>query len=155
MKSIRHTLLAWLFAGLAIGIGGAAALLYLQARVEANQIFDYQMKQLAASLPHQPFAPVPPGRFEAPGMEQDIVIQIWDEHGLRLYHSHEQPGLPQRAELGFTNLSTRNGAWRVYSVQLGDTVVQVAQPLSARREVAADMAFKTVAPLFLLFPFLG
>ncbi|HJW57949.1 MAG TPA: ATP-binding protein, partial [Burkholderiaceae bacterium] len=46
-------------------------------------------------------------------------------------------------------------AWRVYSVQLGDTVVQVAQPLSARREVAADMAFKTVAPLFLLFPFLG
>jgi two-component system, OmpR family, sensor kinase len=34
-------------------------------------------------------------------------------------------------------------------------VVQVAQPLSVRRELAADMALRTVAPLCILFPFLG
>jgi two-component system OmpR family sensor kinase len=155
MKSIRRTLLLWLFAGLSAGIVIAAGLLYLQAREEANQIFDYQMKQLAASLPTRPFAPVSPSRPDQPDMEKDIVIQIWDDTGLRIYHSHEQPRLPERAELGFANIIASNGAWRVYSAQQGDTVVQVAQPLRARREVAADMALKTVAPLLLLFPFLG
>lgn len=155
MKSIRRTLLLWLFIGLSSGIALAAALLYIRARDEANQIFDYQMQQLAASLPSRSFAPVSPGRYADPGMEKDIVIQIWGEDGVRIYHSHEQPALPQRAELGFSNIATAGGIWRVYSAQQGDTVVQVAQPLSARRDLAAHVALKTVAPLFLLFPFLG
>lgn len=155
MKSIRHTLLMWLSAGLSAGIIGAGGMLYVQARQEANEIFDYQMKQLAASLPNQPFAPLSPSHPAQPDLERDIVIQIWDGTGLRIYHSHEQLALPQRAELGFTTIGTRNGPWRVYSMQRGNTVVQVAQPLSARREVAADMALRTVAPLVLLFPFLG
>ena len=155
MKSIRHTLLFWLSAGLSAGIVGAAGLLYVQARQEANEIFDYQMKQLAASLPNQPFAPLSPSHPAQPDMERDIVIQIWDGSGLRIYHSHEQLALPERAELGFATIKTRSGPWRVYSTQRGNTVVQVAQPLSARREVAADMALRTVAPLLLLFPFLG
>lgn len=155
MKSIRHNLLIWLSAGLSAGIIGAGGILYVQARQEANEIFDYQMKQLAASLPNQPFAPLSPSHPAQPDLERDIVIQIWDGSGLRIYHSHEQLALPQRAELGFTTIRTRNGPWRVYSMQRGHTVVQVAQPLSARREVAADMALRTVAPLMLLFPFLG
>jgi two-component system, OmpR family, sensor kinase len=155
MTSIRHTMLRRLFAGLALGMAVAAGLLYVQAREDANEIFDYQMKQLAASLPSQPFAPVDPDSSDRPDIERDIVIQMWDGTGLRIYHSHEMPSLPQRAELGFTNVRTGDGAWRVYSVLRGNTVVQVAQPFSARREVAADMALKTMAPLLLLFPFLG
>jgi two-component system, OmpR family, sensor kinase len=155
MKSIRHTLLLWLFAGLSSGIALAAALLYLQAREEANRIFDYQMQQLAASLPSQPFAAISPRRYEDPGMEREIVIQIWGENGIRIYQSHERPALPERAQLGFSNVGTKNGIWRVYSARQGETVVQVAQPLSVRRELAADMALRTVAPLCVLFPFLG
>jgi two-component system OmpR family sensor kinase len=155
MKSIRHILLLWLFAGLSSGIALAAALLYVQARGEANRIFDYQMQQLVASLPSQSFAPVSPHRYEDPGMEKEIVIQIWGENGIRIYQSHERPALPQRAELGFSDVRTRDGVWRVYSALQGETVVQVAQPLSVRRELAADMALRTVAPLCLLFPFLG
>lgn len=155
MKSIRNKLLVWLCAGLSAGILAAAGLLYLQAREEANQIFDYQMKQLAASLPRQPFGPLSPGRQRQPDMERDIVIQIWTDSGLRIYHSHERLALPERAELGFSTINARGGPWRVYSAQQGNTVVQVAQPLSARREVAADMALRTVAPLLVLFPFLG
>lgn len=155
MKSIRNKLLLWLCAGLSAGILAAAGLLYLQAREAANQIFDYQMKQLAASLPRQVFGPLSPGRSRQPDTERDIVIQIWSNDGLRIYHSHEKLALPERAELGFSTVNTRGGPWRVYSAQQGNTVVQVAQPLSARREVAADMALRTVAPLLLLFPFLG
>lgn len=155
MKSIRKALLLWLCVGLSIGIAAVGALLYQQAKEEANQIFDFQMKQLAASLPTQPFAPVAPGRNAAPDVARDIVIQIWDGRGLRIYHSHERMALPQRAELGFVTIQTDDGPWRVYSTQHGNTVVQVAQPLSARRELAADTALRTIKPLLLLFPFLG
>jgi two-component system, OmpR family, sensor kinase len=155
MKSIRHTLLIWLSIGLTAGIATAAGVLYLRAQQESNQIFDYQMRQLAASLPSQPFAPLSPGRRDTPDVERDIVIQIWDGTGLNIYHSHEQHVLPERAQLGFATVNTPDGPWRVYSARQGSTVVQVAQPMSARRAVAADTALKTVMPLLLLFPFVG
>ncbi|MFC7516516.1 ATP-binding protein [Herbaspirillum sp. GCM10030257] len=155
MKSIRKALLFWLCIGLSVGIVAAAAILYLRAQEEANKIFDYQMQQLAVSLPSEPFSPVRPGRRGQPDTAQDIVIQIWDSEGLRIYHSHERLALPQDARLGFATVPTREGPWRVYTTQHGSTVVQVAQPMSARRGVAADTALKTVAPLLLLFPFLG
>lgn len=155
MKSIRHTLLLWLYAGLCIGIAIAAGALYWRAQQESNRIFDYQMQQLAASLPTQPFAPMSPGRAHGPDMAKDIVIQIWDGTGLQIYHSHESLSLPQGVRLGFVTVDTPDGPWRVYSAQHGNTVVQVAQPLSARRSVAADTALKTVLPLLALFPFLG
>ncbi|MFZ6775160.1 two-component sensor histidine kinase, partial [Undibacterium sp. SXout7W] len=41
------------------------------------------------------------------------------------------------------------------SAQIGNTVVQIAQPQSARNQIAAQMAIKTVTPLLLLFPLLG
>ncbi|MDB5727290.1 MAG: two-component sensor histidine kinase [Noviherbaspirillum sp.] len=154
MTSIRRTLLLWLFASLAAGIAAAAAVLYIQARKEANEIFDYQMRQLAASLPSQRFVPAPQPRADRPSIE-DIIIQIWDESGLRIYHSHEHSDLPDQARLGFSDVVASNGAWRVYSTQLGSTIVQVAQPLSVRSDLAAHMAVRTVAPLFLLFPLLG
>ncbi len=155
MKSIRRTLLLWLSVGLSAGVLMAAALLYFQARNEADQLFDYQMKQLAASLPDRAFAPLAPERAERLAREEDIVIQIWDNTGLRIYRSHQHTDLPQRAELGFSDVTVEGNRWRIYSTQLGNTVVQIAQPLGARREVAAQMAMKTVALLLLLLPFLG
>jgi two-component system OmpR family sensor kinase len=155
MRSIRRTLLLWLCVGLSGGIVLAGSLLYFQAREEANEIFDYQMQQLAESLPSEPSGPISPGHKGSPDMERDIVIQMWDGTGMRIYHSHERIALPDRAELGFTTITTRQGQWRVYSAQLRNTVVQVAQPMSARRAVATEMALRTVAPLLVLFPFLG
>ncbi|MEN6586918.1 MAG: ATP-binding protein [Sulfuricella sp.] len=155
MRSIRRTLLLWLSAGLFAGIAVAAGLTYYQAREEANELFDYQMKRMAASLPHNAFAPlasVPGDEFD---IDEDVVIQIWDKTGIPIYLSQRHPSLPQRAELGFTNVSTPDGVWRVYSAQLGGTVVQVAQPLSARRAIAAQTALRMTLPLLILIPFMG
>ncbi len=154
MRSIRLTLLLWLSLALCAGIIAAAGLIYVQARAAANRLFDYQMKQIALSLPHQAFAPMG-SDGDALDIGKDVVIQIWDQTGIRIYHSHERPRLPQRAALGFTNVATRNGVWRVFSAQLGETVVQVAQPLSARQELAAKTALNTTAPLLLVLPFMG
>ncbi|MBS1156299.1 MAG: two-component sensor histidine kinase [Proteobacteria bacterium] len=150
MKSIRTTLLLWLTGSLAIGIALTAWLTYRQAREEANEIFDYQMQQMAASLPSRAFSPLAPGR--APDPEENIVIQIWDNSGLRIYGSHLEAGVPQWAKLGFSYVRGPNGDWRVYGAQLGETVVQIAQPLSVRRLIAAGIALRTIAPLLLLFP---
>ncbi|WP_454733967.1 MULTISPECIES: sensor histidine kinase [Cupriavidus] len=161
MRSIQKTLLWWLALGLLAGILMATALIYGQARQEANALFDYQMKQVAAALPSQFADPVMPSFAQPePGAslfhaDEDVVIHIWDGSGRSLYLSQAHPRLPQRAELGFSNVRTDEGEWRIYSVQLGPAVVQIAQPMSARSEVAARMALRTVTPLLLLLPLLG
>ena len=162
MRSIQRTLLWWLAAGLAAGIAVATALIYGQARQEANALFDYQMKQLAAALPSQfstpvapPFDPESETGADLLHADEDVVIHIWDGSGRSLYLSHAHPALPPQAELGFSNAQTNSGEWRIYSVQLGPAVVQIAQPMSARRALAAHMALRTVAPLLLLLPLLG
>ncbi len=154
-SSVRRSLLLWLSIGILAGIVFAGSMIYVQVREQANQLFDYQMKQLVASLPSQSYAPLIPTRPELSNIQEDIIIQIWDTHGLRIYHSHDSSALPQRAELGFSNFSAQGTTWRIYSAQLGDTIVQVAQPLSARLELAARLALKTVAPLLLILPFLA
>jgi two-component system, OmpR family, sensor kinase len=154
MKSIRRQLLLWLALGLSASILVAGIVLYFQARGEANEIFDYQMRQIAASLPRQGFAPIAPGQ-DLPGLDDEIMMQIWDRTGTVIYHSHSRSVMPQQAELGFVDVPGPGGMWRVYSAQIGSTVVQVSQPQSARQQVAAQMAVKTVLPLLLLFPLLG
>ena len=154
MNSIRRQLLLWLALGLSAGILLAGTVLYFQARDEANEIFDYQMRQIAASLPRQAFAPIAPGQ-DVPGLDDEIMMQIWNSSGTVIYHSHSRSVMPQQAELGFVDVPGPGGMWRVYSAQIGSTVVQVSQPQSARKQVAAQMAVKTVMPLLLSFPFLG
>lgn len=156
LPSIKRTLMLWLSLGMGGAILIAALMIYSQAREEANQLFDYQMRQLVASLPDRAFAPLAPGRMTSDDdTQRDVVIQIWDNNGMRIYRSHENTALPQRAELGFTNATARGADWRVYSAQLGDTIVQVAQPMRDRLRLAAKMALKTVAPLLLILPFLA
>jgi len=160
MRSIQRTLLWWLAAGLLAGIAIATVLIYGQARQEANALFDYQMKQVAAALPSQFSDPVAPPLPAGPTVDllhgdEDVVIHIWDGSGRSLYLSHAHPALPPQVELGFSDVRTDQGEWRIYSVQLGPAVVQIAQPMSARRTLAARMALRTVAPLLLLLPLLG
>ncbi len=148
-------MLLWLAVGLSGAILVAGGALYFQARGEANELFDYQMRQIVASLPRQAFSPMIENGESGPELDDQIMIQIWDNTGVVIYHSHGQANLPLQAELGFTNVRQSNGLWRVYSAQIGNTVVQIAQPQSARNQIAAQMAIKTVTPLLLLFPLLG
>ncbi|MEO1357642.1 MAG: histidine kinase dimerization/phospho-acceptor domain-containing protein, partial [Pseudomonadota bacterium] len=154
MQSIRKTLLWWLAGGLLAGIVIATGLIYAQARQEANALFDYQMQQVAAALPSQWIDPPPPA-LAGIARDDDVVIRIWDGTGRSLYLSHARPNLPDQAELGFSDANTPEGPWRIYSVAFGPAVVQIAQPYSARHEVAARMALRTVAPLLILLPLLG
>ena len=155
MKSIRRELLLWLLCGLLLAVAAAGVRIYYQTLAEANELFDYHLKQMAASLPSDAFGPVPPARLDEHPLEDELIVQIWDRSGVQLYFSHPESHLPQRAEVGFSTVSTPAGRWRVYSVLERNNVVQVAQPISLRQELAAGMALRATIPLLLLIPVLG
>ncbi|MEO8676974.1 MAG: ATP-binding protein [Casimicrobiaceae bacterium] len=152
MRSIRRGLLVWLAAGLVIAVAAAAVATYVRAREEANDIFDYQLRQMAASLIGVPLAGTPGGL--AVGNDA-LVVQVWDRNGVQRFVSQPQQPLPQYAQLGFNTVTTSNGDWRVFSTLAGDQVMQVAQPMSARRELAASMALRTIVPLLIVAPLLA
>ncbi|HEX8011127.1 MAG TPA: ATP-binding protein [Casimicrobiaceae bacterium] len=155
MTSIRRELLAWLLIGLSVAVAAAAVGTYYRARVEANQLFDHQLQQMAASLTDAPFATAPAETGSSVTSDDALVVQIWDRNGLRLYLSQPQRFLPQHAQLGFTDVQTDEGDWRVFSALAGNQVVQVAQPMQARRALAASMALRTIVPLLVMLPVLG
>jgi two-component system OmpR family sensor kinase len=150
-RSIRRELVVWISAGLLVAIAVAAVATYLRAREEANEIFDYQLKQMSASLTGVPLAGSPPGT--SPGSEA-LIVQVWDRDGVQVYLSQPQQPLPRDAQPGFNTVRTVAGEWRVFSTLAGNQIVQVAQPMSARRELAASMALRTIVPLLALVPFL-
>ena len=145
----------WLLGGLALAIIAAAFGTYFRAREEANALFDYQLKEMAASLTDAPFAPAPAGVGALGPGSNALLVQIWDRNGVQLYLSQPHRVLPQNAQLGFTTVDTKSGAWRVFSTLAGSQVVQVAQPMSARRELATSMALRTVVPLLVALPVLA
>jgi len=154
MRSIRRELLLWLLVGLSLAVVAAAVGTYFRARVEANDLFDNQLQAMAASLTDAPFAGPVQGLGSAAG-DDALVVQIWDRTGVRLYLSQPQHTLPQHARIGFNDVHTDEGDWRVFSALAGNQVVQVAQPMRARRTLAASMALRTIVPLLIMLPLLG
>ncbi|CAN7210252.1 ATP-binding protein [Caballeronia sp. dw_19] len=152
MHSIRRQLLVWLLALVIVGVGFAGWLIYRQALAEANELFDYQLEQIAAALPSEPFSSVLQSRSDS---DEGVVIQIWNRNGVLMYYSHPRVPLAPHAELGFSTESTPRGVWRVYSAIVGDNVVQLAQPVSIRNRLAAGVAWRTLWPLVVLLPLLG
>nr|WP_217908368.1 ATP-binding protein [Burkholderia glumae] len=146
-------MLIWLLAIVVAGVGAAGWLIYRQALAEANELFDYQLQEIAAALPSEPFSQVFGSRTT--GGDEGIVIQIWNRNGNLMYFSHPRAPIAPRAELGFSTEHTDRGEWRVYGAIVGDNVVQLAQPVSVRNRLAASVALRTLWPLIVLLPFLG
>lgn len=152
MRSIRRQLLFWLLAIVLLGVGIAGWLIYRQALAEANELFDYQLQEIAEALPSEPFSQVLASRDTG---DEGIVLQIWNRNGALMYYSRPRAPLAPRAELGFSTERTDRGDWRVYGAIVGDNVVQLAQPVSVRNRLAANVALRTLWPLIVLLPLLG
>jgi two-component system, OmpR family, sensor kinase len=152
MRSIRRQLLFWLLAIVLLGVGIAGWLIYRQALAEANELFDYQLQEIAEALPSEPFSQVLGSRDTG---DEGIVLQIWNRNGALMYYSRPRAPLAPRAELGFSTERTDRGDWRVYGAIVGDNVVQLAQPVSVRNRLAANVALRTLWPLIVLLPLLG
>ncbi|ALV07423.1 ATP-binding protein [Roseateles depolymerans] len=152
-RSLRYRLLLFLLGAMLLSAlvqGGSA---YRNALAEADEIFDYQMQQVALSLR----AGMGTGLPLPLGEEQsiDLIVQVWSLDGTPLYRSAGPDWLPQRAVLGFSNVELKGKRYRVLAIQGRFQVVQVAQDLSVRQRMAGQLAWRTVLPTAMMLPLLA
>ncbi|MDR3390858.1 MAG: ATP-binding protein [Sulfuriferula sp.] len=153
MNSIRQRLLLWLIVGMLISTGIAGLSMYWLAQDEANELFDYQIRQIALSLPGHSQLPAIAAGDEDP--EEDNVIQVWDDQGKPLFVSYPSRALPRYTTSGLHTVSYRQQPWRLYNTQRRGRYIQVAQPMTVREELAAALAVRMLMPFFVLIPLLA
>ncbi|KNH06599.1 Sensory histidine kinase QseC [Candidatus Burkholderia brachyanthoides] len=154
MTSIRRWLLGWLICGLGAACLAAGYGIFRAARAEAGEMFDYELRTVALSLPLNISASdVAEGRsHDLQGIADDrLVIDIWDCSGKLIYHSPHKPPLPHFGK-GFRSADREGYIWRAFGVVQADRYVQVAQPFSVREDLAISLALRTIWPLTLLIP---
>jgi len=154
MNSIRRWLLGWLICGLAVACLIAGYGIFRAARLEAGELFDYELRTVAISLPGNITASdVAEGRsHELHGIADDrLVIDIWDKTGRLIYHSPHEPELPPFGD-GFRSAEREGYRWRAFGLTLQDRFVQVAQPYFVRDDLAISLALGIIWPLALLIP---
>ena len=154
MKSLRARLSVFLLAAALLAAGITGLLAYRNTLRENEQLFDYQLRQTALSLRDQGVAP----NLAPTGADEDapaVVVQIWTMNGAALYLSHPGAALPDRAVLGFSDVDAGNRRWRVYSMAARNRIIQVAQPLELRRDLAAAAALRSLRPLLIFAPLMA
>jgi two-component system OmpR family sensor kinase len=153
MKSIRRELLVTLLATVLIAGALAALAVYYKARAEIGELLDYQLRQMALSLRDESFQGS--GVIEPPPFGFDYAIQISSEDGITLHYSRSRVRIPANAAPGYATMDSPEGLWRMYTLRQRGLSVQVAQPMSVRNGLAADSAWRTMAPFILLVPALA
>ncbi len=155
-RSLRTRLLVFLLAAIVLTGAVQGVLAYRGALAEADALFDYHMQQTALAL--RSGLPVD-AQGNTPGLDpgddnQEFIVQVWTNEGLRIFESALDAALPQLAVLGFTNVQARGATYRVFSLQTRSQVIQVAQNMAKRREMARTLALGTLAPLAFMAPLL-
>lgn len=154
MKSIRQNLLLWLIVGMLIAISMAGLSTYWLAQDEANELFDYQIKQVALSLHGSNDLPMVMALADD-DPDEDNVVQVWNTQGKLLFNSYPSRALPQYAMLGLHTVTYQQKPWRIYNTQRQGLFIQVAQPMTVRDELAAGLAGRMLIPFLLLIPLLA
>lgn len=150
--SLRGRLLLFLLLAIALCAVLQAVGAYRGAIRQADEMFDFHLRQMAHSLR----ADVPPPMWPpGPQFDDDIdfEVQIWGPDGAQLFRSPRSE-LPQSAVLGFSDVTVQGTSYRVYTVQTPVQTVQIAQDRSARNARARALAARAVLPAALMAPLL-
>lgn len=155
MNSIRRHLIVVLTGAVTLALLVVGLAIYQAERQGTDELFDYHLRQMALSLRESAFRGiwVPPVETDPEGL--DLIMQVWDGNGVRVYYSHPHRDLPGFVEDGYANVDTREGTWRVFAIRSRRQVIQVAQPLRVREHMALAAAARVLLPFLLLLPGLG
>jgi two-component system, OmpR family, sensor kinase len=155
LSSLRARLLGWLLGGvLVVGLAGGLVV-YRNALAEADTFFDYHLRQTALLLRDEPVEYLGLPAIPSNNAAYDFVVQVWTLDGELVYESRPHAALPNFTTIGFSTVNTKSGRWRVYGTESLTKVVQIAQPMSVRRQQAAQLAVRTLAPFALQVPVLA
>jgi len=87
--SIRRRLLVWLLTGMLLAGLGVTLLVFWQARSTANEMFDYQLRQIALALRDRAYLPGDLAETLQAAEGLDFVIQAWTPDGRLVYEARE------------------------------------------------------------------
>ena len=94
MTSMRKRLLGWLLLTVLLGGLVAALVVFYQARQQANELFDYQLRQLALVLRDRAYSPSQLAEALQDESRADFVIQVWSPDARLMYSSHPSVDAP-------------------------------------------------------------
>ena len=151
MSSIRRTLLVGLIATAVLAGALVAYGVYRSAYEQANELFDYQLRQMGIALRDRIFE----GRGAAAIDAEDFLIQVWRADGAVVFVSSPRVIPPVLAPVGLSTVASADGDWRVYRIDAQSQIVQVAQPMSLRRDRAAKSALRVLVPVIVALPILA
>lgn len=147
--SLRLRLLILLGALLTLGLGVQAALSYKVLLDESEEIFDYQMVQVAQILARGDDLAETLPRTREDGEDLQFYLQVWDAGELE-YASDRRNLMPRQAQAGFADTLLAGDRLRIYTEIDGDMQVQVGQDLGERYEVAREVALESAWPMLLV-----
>ncbi len=151
MNSINRRLLTLLLGGLMIAGMFAGGATYLKAREELDELFDYQLAQVAHAFSRQEtIAPLPSSDINYE-KESELAVQVW-ENGDLLSATPPNRTLPIQRE-GISTVYSGGKQWRAFVLRVGTRTIQVSQPIEARREISVNFALRSIVPLLLTFTF--
>jgi len=155
--SLRARLLFFLLAAIAVGALVQGAIAYRSTLAQADDIFDSLLQRTALSLgTGDGLLSTGPTHARGAGspVADDLIIQIWTPDGLRVFNSRSRLRLPSQIVLGFSDARLEGETYRVYSLATPFQVIQVAQDMGVRRNMARALALRTVAPIAAAAPLL-
>jgi two-component system OmpR family sensor kinase len=157
MMSIRKNLLIWLLTGFVLTGLGTGIATYFKTQEEVGEMLDYELSQIAYSMQYSSsFMPSQLKNIgDASRDDNDFVVQVWDKDGALFYSSLPSAKLPQAPAQGFSIITGSNDDWRAFSLISGSHVIQAAQTMGDRWEIAAGIALRMLAPLAVLVPALA
>ncbi|MCS0588275.1 ATP-binding protein [Massilia norwichensis] len=130
----------------------AGACMYRKLLEEANELFDYELRTLAITVPIRGTSVAAATMHGDP--EEVVAIQVWDPAGRLVYASTPRP-LPAAPAPGYGDIAVQGEHWRVYLARRGNDRVQAAQAISAREELAAGVALRSLSPFLIMIPVLA
>jgi two-component system OmpR family sensor kinase len=156
MHSLRTRLLLLLFGAVLLTTFVQAFIAYRTSLDETNEIFDYQMEQMALSLrPGLPVGGFPSNSFREEQDESfEFIVQVSTLQGEKIFQSTPSSELPKVTTSGRSTFDAIGTTYKLFSLISGDQLIQVAQDRSARRNLARKLALRTVSPIFVMVPLL-
>ncbi len=155
-QSLRLRLLLFLVAAIAVTAVAQGLFAYRTALDEADALFDYHMQQTAFALrAGLPADAKGMGSLRPEYQNNEFIVQVWTNEGLRIFESAVGDLLPQRAVLGFQEVRSHGSTYRVFSLQTRSQVIQVAQDMAVRRKLARGLAWRSLLPLAVMAPLLA
>lgn len=150
MNSLRARIATALFLLLtAVGVAAVVAAYYV-VESEPDELLDDQLRQIAVNIGDQA-RPLP--EMDPPiDRDDEILVVIRDASGAIIRLSNDRFVLPPVETTGFSDPVVHKVAWRSYAIRTDDRLIQVAQRQETRDELAAEIAFQTVAPIAILIP---